>query len=147
MECILTFPLDAFRVGCRDRGLAREIGKGLLPDNVRLRETRGAQAADQRAWFAVRAKDYHIALNDLRGSALCREIFDLNSIEQTLGELSAGGGSADAAFGLHRAFDTGMFAMEYERGDFWATVVSIVDKFRDIPGIPGAIGARLPSSR
>jgi asparagine synthase (glutamine-hydrolysing) len=118
MECVLKFPLDAFRIGRRARGLAREIGKGLLPDRVRLRETRGGQSADQRAWFKVRAADYRKVFGDMRRSNICNEILDIEFCDRTLTELCAGAGTFDYALSMHRVLDVGLFAMKYERGEF-----------------------------
>jgi asparagine synthase (glutamine-hydrolysing) len=114
LERLLTFPLHVFRVGNRPRGLAREIGRGLLPNSVRLRRTRHAQFPDPAAWFALRAKEYREAFQSIRDSSACAAILDIPKLEPVLETLCAGRGSlADAAL-LHRALDIGLFAVRYE---------------------------------
>jgi len=47
LERLLTFPLHVFRVGNRPRGLARELGRGLIPESVRLRRNRSVHFPDE----------------------------------------------------------------------------------------------------
>lgn len=44
VEALISFPLEAFELRGRTRGLAREIASGLLPDTIRLRRNQGQQA-------------------------------------------------------------------------------------------------------
>ena len=85
LERLLSFPLHVFRVGNRPRGLARELGRGLIPDSVRLRRTRSVQFPDQTAWFALRAGDYHSLLQSIRNSSACAFFLDIASLEALLG--------------------------------------------------------------
>jgi len=114
LERLLTFPLHVFRVGNRPRGLARELGRGLLPDTVRLRRRRSAQFPDQAAWFALRADDYRKLLQSIRGSSACAFFLDTPKLEVLLERLCAGQGSASEAATVHRALDTASFAVEFE---------------------------------
>jgi len=116
LERLLTFPLHVFRVGNRPRGLARELGRGLIPDNVRLRRTRNAHFPDETAWFSLRAPDYQTALQSIRDSSTCGFFLDLSSLEPLLQTLCAGRGSAAEALIVHRALDVGLFAVEFESG-------------------------------
>jgi Asparagine synthase len=116
LERLLRLPLSAFRVGNRPRGLARELGRGLLPDNVRLRRTRAAQASDQAAWFPLRAADYGRAFQSIRESATCAQFMDTASLGSLLGALCAGHGSARQAAIAHQALDVGLFTVAFESG-------------------------------
>jgi hypothetical protein len=114
LERLLTFPLHVFRVGNRPRGLARELGRGLLPDSVRLRRTRSGQLPDPTAWFALRSGDYHNLLQSIRNSSACAFFLDLPALASLLEKLCAGNGSPTEAISAHRALDAGLFAMEFE---------------------------------
>jgi asparagine synthase (glutamine-hydrolysing) len=114
LERLLTFPLHVFRVGNRPRGLARELGRRLIPDNVRLRRTRSAHFPDETAWFALRASDYRNVLQSIRESSTCGFLLDMSSIEPLLETLCAGRGSATEALIVHRALDVGLFAVGFE---------------------------------
>jgi hypothetical protein len=116
LERLLTFPLHVFRVGNRPRGLARELGRGLIPESVRLRRNRSVHFPDETAWFALRAHDYHNALQSIRGSCSCGFFLDVPALESLLQTLCAGRGSAQAALQVHRALDAGLFAVGFESG-------------------------------
>jgi hypothetical protein len=116
LERLLTFPLHVFRVGNRPRGLARELGKGLMPENVRLRRTRSVHFPDETAWFRLRADDYHNALQSIRDSSTCGFFLDMSSLEPLLQTLCSGRGSEQEALIVHRALDAGLFAVGFESG-------------------------------
>jgi asparagine synthase (glutamine-hydrolysing) len=116
LERLLNFPLHVFRVGNRPRGLARELGRGLIPESVRLRRNRSVHFPDETAWFALRAHDYHNALQSIRGSSTCGFFLDVSALESLLQTLCAGRGSAQAALQVHRALDAGLFAVGFESG-------------------------------
>jgi hypothetical protein len=116
LERLLTFPLHIFRVGNRPRGLARELGRGRLPDAVRLRRARSAHFPDQTAWFTARADDYRKAFQSLRDCSSCEDFLDLRSLEPLLATLCGGGGTPAQATTVHRALDAGLFAAARESG-------------------------------
>jgi asparagine synthase (glutamine-hydrolysing) len=116
LERLLTFPLHIFRVGNRPQGLARELGRGRLPDNVRLRRGRASHSPDQVAWFARRADDYRRAFASLRDSSVCAAFLDLSDLEPALTRLCAGNGSPTEAAAVHRVLDAGLFARVRESG-------------------------------
>jgi hypothetical protein len=116
LERLLTFPLHVFRVGNRPRGLARELGRGLIPESVRLRRSRSVHFPDETAWFALRADDYHNALQSIRQSSTCGFFLDMSSLQPLLQTLCAGGGSVQEALLMHRALDAGLFAAGFESG-------------------------------
>ena len=118
MEQLLTFPLHAFRAGGRARGLAREIGKNILPDQVRLRNTRGEQCADEAAWFAAHESRYRDAFDAVRGSKTATAILNIDRLAEELEKLFAGRASVTAPTSVHRALDVGMFALAAESGAF-----------------------------
>jgi asparagine synthase (glutamine-hydrolysing) len=114
LERLLSFPLHVFRVGNRPRGLARELGRGLIPDSVRLRRARSVQFPDQTAWFALRSGDYHNLLQSIRNSSACAFFLDIPSLESLLSRLCAAQGTPAQAMIAHRALDAGLFAMAFE---------------------------------
>jgi len=116
LERLLTFPLHIFRVGNRPQGLARELGRGRLPESVRLRRAGTSHIADQTAWFVQRANDYARAFQGLHDSSVCREFLDLPSLTALLQRLCRGNGTASQAAMLHRALDAGLFAAAVESG-------------------------------
>jgi hypothetical protein len=122
LERLLTFPLHIFRVGNRPRGLARALGRGRLPDCVRLRRCCSLHFPDQAAWFVQRADDYRRAFQRLRDSSSCATFLDLPGLEPLLATLCAGGGSPTQAIILHRALDAGLFAAARELGQSLASL-------------------------
>jgi asparagine synthase (glutamine-hydrolysing) len=116
LERLLQLPLSAFRVGSRPRGLAREVGRGLLPDSVRLRRPRSIQTSDQTSWFPQRADDYRKALELVRNSPTCGQFMDLASLESLVGTLCGGHGSMKQAAIVHQALDVGLFTVDFEAG-------------------------------
>jgi asparagine synthase (glutamine-hydrolysing) len=120
MEQLLTFPLHAFRADGRPRGLAREIGKNVLPEQVRLRKTRGEQCADEAAWFVAHESRYRDTFDAVRHSGTAAEILDLDRLAQQLEKLFAGRASYLAPLSVHRALDVGLFALAAESGVFAA---------------------------
>lgn len=116
LERLLTFPLHIFRVGNRPQGLARELGRGRLPDNLRLRRGCVGNSPEQVAWFTQRADDYRRAFASLRDSSTCAAFLDLSSLEPVLTRLCAGYGSPVEAAAMHRALDAGLFAAARESG-------------------------------
>jgi asparagine synthase (glutamine-hydrolysing) len=146
LERLLTFPLHVFRVGNRPRGLARELGRGLLPDSVRLRRIRSVQFPDHTAWFALRAGDYRRALQSLRGSSACGFFLDIASLESLLETLCAGKGSAAQAMIVHRALDVGLFAVEFEASHGLASRPT-PESSRDVPTLSGFADAVEPPTR
>jgi asparagine synthase (glutamine-hydrolysing) len=109
IERLLRFPQAAFRIGGRYRGLAREIAAGLLPDSVRLRVTQGAQVPEAPSLIALHARRYEAALAEMRRSAACRELFDLDLVGEALQGFAGGSRDYASALRLDRAFNVGLF--------------------------------------
>ena len=118
MERLLTFPLHAFCVGGTARGLARELGKDVLPEHVRLRQTRGAQCADEAAWFSVHETRYRDAFASIRRSRTAVEILDIDRVGIELERLFDGRAAHFAPAHVHRALDVGLFALAADTGAF-----------------------------
>jgi len=113
---LLTYPQAAFRIGGRYRGLAREVAAGLLPDEVRLRTTHGAQVPEAPSLIAANAPRYEAALTRMRGSAWCRELLDLGALERAFEGFAGGSQDFYLALRLDRAFGLGLFVADLERG-------------------------------
>jgi asparagine synthase (glutamine-hydrolysing) len=114
LERLLRYPQSAFQIGGQPRGLAREAMAGLLPDRVRLRRTRGAQAPDAPGRIAAHADRYRAALETMRSSSWCREMFDLDAVQRSLEAFAAGAQDYSLVVGFERAFGVGMFLAELE---------------------------------
>lgn len=119
LEYLLTLPQYAFLAKGRSRGLAREVGKGLLPDVVRLRRTRGAQSPEQASWFTRNADRYRSLARSIETSETCRRFLDIAALTSGLELLCRGGGTEVDAIIMHRALAVGMFVTQFEGNDFW----------------------------
>ena len=126
LEHLLQLPLHAFRAGGRSRGLAREIGRGILPESVRLRRTRGLQSPEQAGWFARKPELYRRVSAAVEQSATCQLFLDMAQIRAMRDRLCGGTGSMDDAIFLHRALDVGSFVVSFEQG--------VLTRPEDLPG-------------
>ena len=109
MECLLSFPLEAFVVDGRNRGLARAMGEGLVPDIVRFRRTQGAQVPETAAIIARHAPRYHGALEQLAATADFSALVDIDRLRGSLERLCAGAQDLMLALTVDRAMDVGLF--------------------------------------
>jgi asparagine synthase (glutamine-hydrolysing) len=110
----LRLPTEAWVVSGINRGLAREASRGLVPDYIRLRETRGAQSTDVDLWIRGREEYYRDALDLLRATPGVATFIDLDALETSLDLGMPQGDEArwwDLTHG--RAFALGMFAAWY----------------------------------
>jgi asparagine synthase (glutamine-hydrolysing) len=111
----LRIPEEAWIANGRDRGLARDAGKGLVPDRIRLRSTRGAQGADAGAWLAGGEVAYRDLLEEFRASASVPQFLDLDRLEAAIGPRMTAPATAPTWQNLFgRAFSLGRFATWYE---------------------------------
>lgn len=114
LEWILQLPLAAFCIDGRDRGLAREIGRGLLPEPVRLRTARGAQSADAAALIRRDRVAFGQLLAVIARSETARAILDLPHLHQCFARiLSNDAGASDVALWL-QALTLGDFLAQTE---------------------------------
>lgn len=111
----LRVPEEAWLVGGHDRGLAREAARGLVPDAIRLRRTKGAQGADVGAILAGQEGAYRTLLARLRDSPVARQVLDLDRLDAAVGPLMTDPLTAQAWQAIHgRAFAVGQFIAWYE---------------------------------
>ena len=113
IETVLSFPLETFLAGGRSRGLAREMGLGLVPDEIRLRRNRGAQSPESAGIIQKHQKRYRNALSALSSSPACAEIFDLHAASTTLEKLASGNGNLAEAYSIERLIDAGSLMQEW----------------------------------
>lgn len=109
----LRLPEEAWLAGGRDRGLAREAASGLLPDQVRLRRTKGAQSADVGRW--VREQEYRDLIDRFRASPSVPQFLDIERLRASIAPAMTDPDTALLWQGAHgRAFSVGHFAVWYE---------------------------------
>ena len=113
IETILSFPMEAFLAGGRSRGLAREMGAGIVPDSIRLRRNRGAQSPESAGIVQRHAERYEAALRALEASPSCAEVFDLEAASRTFRKLAAGAGNLAEAYSIERVVDAGSLIHEW----------------------------------
>jgi asparagine synthase (glutamine-hydrolysing) len=109
MECLLSFPLEAFVVDGHNRGLARAMGEGLVPDIVRFRRTQGAQVPETAAIIARHAPRYRAALERLAATDDFAALVDIDRLRSSLEHLCAGVQDLVLALTVDRAMDVGLF--------------------------------------
>jgi len=112
IEASLAFPMEAHMAGGRSRGLAREMGAGIVPDSIRLRRNRGAQSPETASIIQLHAGRYRTALEALRSSPACNEIFDFDAAAKTMDRVAAGQGNLTDAYILERLIDAGSLIKE-----------------------------------
>ena len=114
VELLFTFPLSAFAHKGQSRGLARQLGVGLLPDAIRLRRTQGQQAADYATAMAQQLPRYRAVATRMAGSAACCDLFDLSLLQTSLNHVAAGDLSATLTSTIDRCIDAGLMLLEQE---------------------------------
>lgn len=112
LEFLLTLPLAAFAPGGRSRGLARDLGLGLLPESVRLRRTQGQQSANYPAVLQQHTARYLDLACRMEASPACREIFDLPRVHEALSHVASGKASLILCGDLERAVAAGTFLLD-----------------------------------
>jgi asparagine synthase (glutamine-hydrolysing) len=109
IELLLAFPPEAFFAEGYPRGLARAMGKGLMPDSIRLRRNRGMQVPEHCGIIAADGEPYRDALRSLHDSPACRTHLRLDRAERDLERLRAGQLDLRAAITMDRLMDVGLF--------------------------------------
>ncbi len=112
LELLLTFPAEGLFIGGLDRGLARAMGEGLVPHNIRFRQTRGEQVPEMMAIIAAHRDTYLAALESASSSPAYRAIFDVGRVHQVLDRICEGTANREQAASLDRALDVGLFLKE-----------------------------------
>ena len=118
VEALLTMPLDAFVQGGRMRGLAREAGKGILPEMVRLRRTQGQQAADYAVAVGRRATAYHESIERISGEPAVRAVFSPSAMHGVVDAIAGGENALALTSGIDRALGAALFLMAVERDGY-----------------------------
>lgn len=108
----LTLPLESWMADGLDRSLARRAMRGVVPDEIRLRTTRGEQSADFGRWIVGRQSDYEDAVETVCASQTAAQFLDLPALRSSVtdGWPEPGRSSQiwDLIFG--RALSVGLFA-------------------------------------
>lgn len=112
----LSLPDEAWVRDGRDRSLARRAAKGLVPDSIRLRTTRGEQSADVGLWMQGKHSQYHEVIDRISNSPLAREFIDVTALRRSLagGLPSPGQAAANWDITHGRAVGFGLFACWWE---------------------------------
>ena len=111
----LRLPHEAWLAGGRTRGLAREAARGLVPDHIRLRSTRGGQSHDLGLWLAGRQRHLNELYEQVAASPAAQQFLDLPRLRAgvTAPDLAGLGAMRwESVFG--RALGFGLFAAWYE---------------------------------
>jgi asparagine synthase (glutamine-hydrolysing) len=91
--------------------------RGLLPDVVRLNQTKGLQAADLGYRVVAHAAEIQAVLQRLRGSGLARQVLDLDKMTAVLDSLQRGvtrANSSDGGTILLRGLMSGLFLLRFD---------------------------------
>lgn len=111
----LRLPAEAWLVGGRPRGLAREVSKGVVPDHVRLRTSRGGQSLDRGQWLAGREPEVLALLEQVEGCAAASEFLDLARLRRGVESLDPASPAVHRwEMGTGRALGFGLYAAWYE---------------------------------
>jgi len=81
--CLAIPSTQSFRDGY-SRALVRRAMKGYLPDQVRLRRTRGVQSADWVSWFPSLRPEFQAELQRLQRSETAAKCLDLPRLQGLL---------------------------------------------------------------
>lgn len=118
-------PPQEFRHGHERRRLIRRAMEGILPDEIRLRTTRGAQAPDLWLHVSRRLDDLRSAVEFIAGDVLCAHLIDIEALRRCLRDWSACDAPAPKA--LLVRFEGSLAMGLYIR---W-----IRDKLTELPGV------------
>jgi asparagine synthase (glutamine-hydrolysing) len=117
VEFCLALPNDQYFRQGENRSLIRRAMRGLLPDVVRLNQTKGLQAADLGYRVVAHAAEIQAVLQRLRGSGLARQVLDLDKMTAVLDSLQRGvtrANSSDGGTILLRGLMSGLFLLRFD---------------------------------
>ena len=112
IEALLSFPIEALMAGGMARGMARQMGRGFVPDCVRLRRRRGEQSPEHAGLMQRHSTEYRAALRSLNDSSRCRSIFKLPEANAMLDRLSVDIQNPQDAASLAALINVGLFLLE-----------------------------------
>jgi hypothetical protein len=100
----------------RNRALARRATLGLLPDEVRLRATRGVQGIDLGRAIDAHQQQYAAALDRVTSSPLARDLLDTAALRRSMagGVPTQGRAAYEWQLFEGRALGMGLFVAWYE---------------------------------
>lgn len=84
VELCWSLPPTEFRRGSTNRRLVRRAMRGLVPDEIRLRGARGAQAPDEDMHLSRRLDDLRDAVEFIARDALCSNLIDIPELRRWL---------------------------------------------------------------
>jgi hypothetical protein len=107
----MSIPKVAWGEKAGDRLLARQVGRGLIPEAVRLNRVRGVQGADMPGIMLRHADAYVAAVDRVRNSESAREFLDVRVLSRGA-ELLRGDLESARTFRQHylRPLTAGLFA-------------------------------------
>lgn len=106
-----SLPAAAWGAKGSDRTIARQVGRGLIPEHVRLSQVRGVQGADMPGTLLAHADSYVDAVDRVRQSPTAREFLDTDVLSRGL-DLLRGDLRSARVFQQHylRPLAVGLFA-------------------------------------
>ncbi|MBP7972794.1 MAG: hypothetical protein KAZ48_08325 [Candidatus Nanopelagicales bacterium] len=107
-----SLPLESWIGGGLDRSVARRAMVGLVPDEIRLRTTRGEQSADFGEWIQGREQQYQEAMDEVSASPSAQRFIDVAKLRASLaaGLPHPGRAAYDWDLTHGRALNLGLFA-------------------------------------
>jgi asparagine synthase (glutamine-hydrolysing) len=110
VELLLSFPIEAFSIGGWPRGLARAMGRGLVPDQVRFRRTRGSQVPEVASIIRSHSARYRDVMEGAESCGQLRSILDMGRVRALLERVCAGTAHVAEALTLDRVAEVCLFA-------------------------------------
>ncbi len=109
IELLLSFPLEAFSIAGWPRGLARAMGRGLIPDHVRFRRTRGAQVPELPGIIGLHSAQYRKVLERAQSSGQLRTVLEIPRVAALLDRICEGAADLSEAMTMDRAAEICLF--------------------------------------
>lgn len=112
-----SLPLESWIGGGLNRSVARRAMAGLVPDEIRLRATRGEQSADFGRWIIGRDQEYRDAVDEVAASPSANQFIDVPALRASIATgLPAPGPLTDQWDNTHgRALTLGLFAAWWDK--------------------------------
>ena len=110
IDLLLSFPLEAFSIAGWPRGLARAMGRDLIPDHVRFRTTRGAQVPELPGIIGLNSSRYRDVLERSHRSERLSLVLEMPRVHTLLERVCAGTATLSEALTLDRAAEICLFA-------------------------------------
>lgn len=108
-------PREAWTDDRGPRALARSVGRGLIPETVRLNTARGVQVADQAAMIHRRAAQYRAAVDTVCRSNSAASFLDLDVLADSVGLFDSVQSAERWRRTYLRALTVGLFAAWWDQ--------------------------------